>query len=109
MHPDQIVFLHPEAARQEESRYVNVGRDTYPDVVLEVDDTTDVRRAKLRHYEEWGFPEVWVDVPDRNGAPRNLRAAVRAAHLPADRREVRSVGDEPGVFRAGGRRRSTGR
>ena len=69
MHPDQVVFLHPEAARQEESRYVNVGRDTYPDVVLEVDDTTDVRRAKLGHYEEWGFPEVWVDVPDRYGAP----------------------------------------
>ena len=70
MHPDQVVFLYPEEARQEESRYVTVGRDTYPDVVLEVDDTTDVRRAKLGHYEEWGFPEVWVDVPDRYGAPR---------------------------------------
>jgi hypothetical protein len=34
-------------------------------VILEVDLTTDVRRGKLALYESWGFPEVWVDVPDR--------------------------------------------
>ena len=70
MHPDEMVFLHPERVRQGVSRYVKVGEDTYPDVVLEVDDTTDARRAKLGYYEQWGFPEVWVDVPDRYGAPR---------------------------------------
>ena len=37
----------------------------HPDVVLEVDNTTDVRRGKLGLYEEWGFPEVWVEVPER--------------------------------------------
>ena len=38
--------------------------DALPDVVLEVDNTTDVRRNKLGLYESWGFPEVWVEVPD---------------------------------------------
>ena len=36
-----------------------------PDVVLEVDNTTDVRRGKLSLYESWGFPEVWVEVPEQ--------------------------------------------
>ena len=31
---------------------------------MEVDNTTDVRRGKLELYESWGFPEVWVEVPD---------------------------------------------
>ena len=38
-------------------------RDPLPDVVLEVDHTTDVRRRKLGIYKESGFPEVWVLVP----------------------------------------------
>ena len=29
-----------------------------------VDNTTDVRRGKLALYESWGFPELWVEVPD---------------------------------------------
>ena len=33
-----------------------MGSDTLPDVVLEVDNTTDVRRGKLSLYESWGFP-----------------------------------------------------
>ena len=41
-----------------------VGVHDLPDVVLEVDHTTDVRRGKLALYAAWGFPEVWVDVPD---------------------------------------------
>ena len=41
-----------------------VGEDDFPDVVLEVDHTTDARRGKLPLYESWGFPEVWVDVPE---------------------------------------------
>ena len=32
--------------------------------MLEVDHTTDVRRGKLGLYAAWGFPEVWVEVPD---------------------------------------------
>ena len=37
--------------------------DALPDVVLEVDHSTDVRRGKLGIYKESGFPEVWVLVP----------------------------------------------
>ena len=33
-------------------------------MVMVVDNTTDVRRGKLALYESWGFPELWVDVPD---------------------------------------------
>ena len=32
--------------------------------------TTDVRRGKLGLYEAWGFPEVWVDVPESGYAVR---------------------------------------
>ena len=47
-----------------------VGEHDFPDVVLEVDHTTDVRRGKLWFYEEWGFPEVWVAVPERESPSR---------------------------------------
>ena len=50
-----------------------VGEDDFPDVVLEVDHTTDVRRGKLPLYESWGFPEVWVDVPDAPSPSRPHR------------------------------------
>lgn len=60
---DQIVYLRPHAVRRLGDA-VEVGEDELPDVVLEVDLTTDVRRGKLALYESWGFPEVWVDVPD---------------------------------------------
>ena len=42
-------------------------------MVLEVDHTTDARRGKLALYETWGFPELWVDVPDAP-APSRPRA-----------------------------------
>ena len=60
---DQIVYLRPRAARPW-GPAIEVGSDQLPDVVLEVDNTTDVRRGKLGIYESWGFPEVWVEVPD---------------------------------------------
>ena len=31
---------------------------------MAVDHTTDVHRGKLALYESWGFPEVWVEVPE---------------------------------------------
>ena len=67
---DQIVYLRPHAVRRLGAA-VEVGRDELPDVVLEVDLTTDVRRGKLALYESWGFPEVWVEVPERRipGSP----------------------------------------
>lgn len=65
MQADQAVYLHPERARRPHAGGMEVGMHDHPDVVLEVDDTTDVRRGKLGLYEEWGFPEVWVEIPDR--------------------------------------------
>ena len=47
-----------------------MGTDALPDVVLEVDNTTDVRRGKLGLYESWGFREVWVEVPDEPAPSR---------------------------------------
>lgn len=65
MQADQAVYLHPGRARRPHAEGMEVGAHDHPDVVLEVDNTTDVRRGKLGLYEEWGFPEVWVEVPDR--------------------------------------------
>ena len=66
---DQTVYLHPRTTRPEGAR-IEVDSDTLPDVVLEVDNTTDVRRGKLSLYESWGFPEVWVEVPDESSPSR---------------------------------------
>jgi len=60
---DQTVYLRPRATRPW-GPAIEVGGDVLPDVVLEVDNTTDVRRGKLALYESWGFPELWVEVPD---------------------------------------------
>ena len=68
MQADQIVYLDPAATRPR-GPWVEVGSDHLPDVVLEVDYSTDVRRGKLGLYEAWGFPEVWVEVP-AVGSPR---------------------------------------
>ena len=65
---DQVVFLDPVETRPRGAA-VEVGADHLPDVVLEVDYSTDVRRGKLWLYEAWGFPEVWVEVPE-GGSPR---------------------------------------
>ena len=74
MQADETVYLHPGGANLPLGSQLIVGEDAYPDVVLEVDNTTDVRRGKLVAYAEWGFPEVWVEVPDlaSPGRPRGL-------------------------------------
>ena len=61
---DQAVYLHPGRSRRPHAGGMEIGVHDHPDVVLEVDNTTDVRRGKLGLYEEWGFPEVWVEVPE---------------------------------------------
>ncbi len=61
---DQTVYLHPRTAHMPVSGFFNVGEHDFPDVLLEVDHTTDARRRKLGLYEAWGFPEIWIDVPD---------------------------------------------
>ena len=79
MQADQALYLHPAREKLEGPAMV-VGADPYPDVVLEVDLTTDIRRHKLKLYEAWGFPELWVDVPDRSRRPRVPRATTIYLH-----------------------------
>ena len=62
MQADQVLYLHPDRVRLQ-GPAIDVDADPLPDVVLEVDHTTDVRRRKLDIYKESGFPEVWVLVP----------------------------------------------
>ena len=69
---DQIVYLRP-AETEPRGAAVEVGTDHLPDVVLEVDYSTDVRRGKLGLYEAWGFPEVWVEVPEADSPTRSPR------------------------------------
>ena len=71
---DQTVYLRPRETRPWGDA-IEVGSDVLPDVVLEVDNTTDVRRGKLGFYESWGFSEVWVEVPDHpaRSRPASLR------------------------------------
>ena len=73
MQADQTVYLEPSRAELSDAGTMVVGRHSYPDVVLEVDHTTDVRRGKLKVYESWGFPELWVEVPERWVASRPRR------------------------------------
>ena len=63
MQADEVAYLYPARARIPKDGLV-IGEHDLPDVVLEVDHTTDVRRGKLGLYAAWGFPEVWVEVPD---------------------------------------------
>ena len=62
MQADEVLYLHPDRSRLK-GPAIDVDEDPLPDVVLEVDHTTDVRRRKLDIYKESGFPEVWVLVP----------------------------------------------
>ena len=85
MQADESLYLHPERARLPGPSAMVIGVDDHPDVVLEVDHTTDVRGGKLALYESWGFPEVWVEVPDDTSPsrPRNRRPGL-TIHLLED-------------------------
>ena len=73
MQPDECLYLYPERADLPTAGSLVVGENDPPDVVVEVDYTTDVRRGKLRVYESWAFPELWVEVPDSE-PPRRRRS-----------------------------------
>ena len=73
MQADESVYLHPAQVRLPGPAAMVVGEDDFPDVALEVDHTTDVHRGKLPLYESWGFPEVWVEVPDAPSPSRPHR------------------------------------
>ena len=68
MQADEMLYLHPERWRRLQGPAIDVDADPLPDVVLEVDHTTDVRRRKLDIYKESGFPEIWVLVPWESSA-----------------------------------------
>ena len=68
MQADQILYLHPLEVSGL-GPWVDVDGDELPDVTVEVDYSTDARVRKLRLYEAWGFPEVWIDVPDERSRP----------------------------------------
>ena len=84
MQADEMVYLHPARARLPRP-VLTVGEHDFPDVVLEVDHTTDARRRKLPQYEAWGFPEVWIEVPDARSPsrPRSRRSGL-TIHLLED-------------------------
>lgn len=90
MQADQILYLRPPSA-EELAPKVDVDGADLPDVVLEVDYSTDVRVRKLGLYEAWGFPEVWVDVPDVGSPSRpKSRLPGLAIHALEDGRFVRA-------------------
>ena len=84
MQADEMVYLHPRRARLPRP-VLTIGEHDFPDAVLEVDHTTDVRRRKLGQYEAWGFPEVWVEVPEARtpSRPRSRRSGL-TIHLLED-------------------------
>ena len=69
---DQTVYLRPDVWLPRDPAVIQ-GEDPLPEVILEVDHTTDVRRNKLRLYEAWGLPEVWVETPDAPSRSRPRR------------------------------------
>ena len=82
---DQVVYLHPERQALLDSGEMVVGASRFPDVVLEVDNTTDVGGNRLRLYERAGFPEVWVEVPDRRSrSARRSRLPGLTIHVLGD-------------------------
>ena len=84
MQADEVVYLHPARAKLPRPA-LTIGEHDLPDVVLEVDHTTDARRCKLRRYRAWGFPEVWIEVPEARSAsrPRSRRSGL-TIHLLED-------------------------
>ena len=86
MQADEVLYLHPDRVRLQ-GPAIDVDADPLPDVVLEVDHTTDVRRRKLGIYKESGFPEIWVLVP--------WEASVRAPGLAIHVRRGGGYREEP--------------
>ncbi len=84
MQADEMVYLHPARSRLPVP-VLTIGEHDFPDVVLEVDHTTDARRRKLPQYEAWGFPELWIEVPeaDERSRPRSRRSGL-TIHLLED-------------------------
>lgn len=70
---DQLIYL--ETPRSLPRVFV-VDAFPLPDVVFEVDLTTDIRDRKLDVYAAWGVPELWVEVPDARMPSKRKRAGL---------------------------------
>ena len=82
MQPDQVAYLHPVQENLPGHKALVIGEHAYPDVVMEVDYSTDARPSKLGLYASWGFPEVWVEVPEERPKSRpRSRAPGLAIHV----------------------------
>ena len=92
---DQTVFLHPATARPQGAAIEVLGGHL-PDVVLEVDHSTDSRGGKLSLYFDRGFPEAWIEVSETGNARRS------GARMPGLTIYLRQAGgwQESGVSRA---------
>ena len=95
MEADETLYLHPFRSATPRQSLV-VGEQDFPDVVLEVDHTTDVRPGKLLLYEAWGFPELWVIVPPEGASPRRPAGVTIHRLRDARYRSMPSSGAFPG-------------
>ena len=77
---DELIYLD---YRYEVPDVFVVGDLPLPDVVFEVDLTTDIRDRKLDVYAAWGVPELWVEVPDADLPSKRKRAGL-TIHLLED-------------------------
>ena len=73
---DQSVYLYPARSRLPDDAGMVLGEHDFPDVVVEVDHTTDVRRGKLWLYDghRGSRQPVFVQVP-----PRYFRRGLKAS------------------------------
>ena len=97
MQADESLYLHPGKARLPGASAMVVGEDDFPDLVLEVDHSTDVRRGKLKLYESWGFPEIWVEVPEQR-APSRPRSRLPGLTIHLLRGDTYEVSPESRAF-----------
>ena len=102
MQADEVLYLHPDRVRLQ-GPAIEVDADPLPDVVLEVDHTTDVRRRKLGIYKASGFRRCgcWCR-GSRRCARRGSRFTCVGARCIGRRRRA-------GRFRGGVRRRYSAR
>ena len=101
MQADEVLYLHPDRVRLQ-GPAIDVDADPLPDVVLEVDHTTDVRRRKLGIYMESG-----VSGDLGAGAVGVVGAQAGARHSRAPGGRVPGGRREPGVSGVAGGGRFT--
>ena len=80
---DELIYL--DGRNGPRGAVVVIGESPLPDVLVEVDLTTDIRDRKLKLYEKWGIPELWVEVPEAR-MPSSRKRPGLAIHVLEDGR-----------------------